>query len=79
MADKIKLTGLKLSRPSHSALAHAGITTLTKLSKYSEKEILALHGVGPASMPELKAALKKCGLSFKPVLSKKSAKNKAVI
>jgi DNA-directed RNA polymerase alpha subunit len=64
MADKIKLTDLKLSRPSHNALAHAGITTLTKLSKYSEKEILALHGVGPASMPELKAALKKCGLSF---------------
>lgn len=54
-----------LSNPARSALEHAGITTLAKLAKYSEKEILALHGVGPASMPTLRKALKDAGLAFR--------------
>ncbi|WP_459213307.1 helix-hairpin-helix domain-containing protein, partial [Bacillus paralicheniformis] len=35
------------------------------LSKYSEKEILQFHGMGPASLPKLRGALKEKGLSFK--------------
>lgn len=54
-----------LSNPARSALEHAGITTLKKLAKYSEKEILALHGVGPASMPTLRKALKDAELAFR--------------
>ncbi len=54
-----------LSNPARSALEHAGITTLTKLAKFSEKEILALHGIGPASIPTLHKALKDAGLAFR--------------
>ncbi len=55
----------QLSNPARSALEHAGINTLTKLAKYTEKEILALHGVGPASMPTLRKALKDAVLAFR--------------
>lgn len=54
-----------LSAPARRALEHHGITTEAELSKYSEKEILKLHGIGPASLPKLRAALEDKGLSFK--------------
>ncbi|MBX3004339.1 MAG: hypothetical protein KF821_00755 [Anaerolineales bacterium] len=55
----------QLSNPARSALEHAGITTLSKLAKYTEKEILGLHGIGPASMPTLRKVLKDAGLAFR--------------
>ncbi|WP_299088811.1 RNA polymerase alpha subunit C-terminal domain-containing protein [uncultured Metabacillus sp.] len=55
----------KLSSPARNALIHEGITTLEKLSDYSEKEILKFHGIGPASLPTLKASLEEKELSFK--------------
>jgi DNA-directed RNA polymerase alpha subunit len=55
----------KLSSPARNALLHAGIDTLQKLSAYSEKEILNIHGIGPASLPPLRASLEEEGLSFK--------------
>ncbi|ADC51460.1 hypothetical protein BpOF4_17085 [Alkalihalophilus pseudofirmus OF4] len=55
----------KLSSPARSALVHEGIDTLEKLSTYTEKEILKLHGVGPASLPTMRASLVEAGLSFK--------------
>ena len=54
-----------LSAPARRALQNAGISTLKQLSKKSEKEILQLHGMGPASMPILKVALEEVGLCFK--------------
>ena len=54
-----------LSSPARNALQHHGIHTIEELSKYSEKEILKLHGMGPASMPKLRKALEERGLSFK--------------
>ncbi|MGH0948460.1 RNA polymerase alpha subunit C-terminal domain-containing protein [Bacillus mycoides] len=54
-----------LSAPARRALEHHRITTEAELSKYSEKEILKLHGIGPASLPKLRAALEDKGLSFK--------------
>ena len=54
-----------LSAPAMRALENAGITTLKKLSRYTEKDILELHGMGPGSMPKLRAALQAEGLSFK--------------
>ncbi len=54
-----------LSSPARNALEHHGIHTIEELSKYSEKEILKLHGMGPASMPKLRNALEEKGLSFK--------------
>ena len=56
---------LSLSAPARRALEHHGIQTVEELSKYSEKEILKLHGMGPASLPKLRRALEESGLSFK--------------
>lgn len=54
----------QLSAPARRALEQAGITTLSKLSKYSEAEILRLHGIGKTSVPILSAALKGEQLKF---------------
>jgi DNA-directed RNA polymerase alpha subunit len=55
----------KLSSPARNALLHEGIDTLQKLSTYTEKEILNIHGIGPASLPTLRASLEEEGLSFR--------------
>lgn len=55
----------KLAAPARRALENAGINTLEKLSGYSEKEILNLHGIGKSSIPVLKLELEKAGLGFK--------------
>lgn len=54
----------KLSSPARNALIHEGIDTLQELSKYTEKEILKIHGIGPASLPALRTSLEEEGLSF---------------
>ncbi|MBO0959621.1 RNA polymerase alpha subunit C-terminal domain-containing protein [Neobacillus sp. MM2021_6] len=54
-----------LSAPARRALENNGITSLQVLSTYSEKEILHFHGMGRASLPKLRDALKENGLSFK--------------
>ena len=54
-----------LSSPARSALAHAGILSLEKLSTFTESEILKLHGMGKKTIPTLKKALADQGLSFK--------------
>ncbi|MGG1397947.1 RNA polymerase alpha subunit C-terminal domain-containing protein [Bacillus salipaludis] len=54
-----------LSAPARRALENNGITSLNELSKLSEKEILEFHGMGPASLPKLRSALKENGLSFR--------------
>jgi hypothetical protein len=53
-----------LSAPARRALENNGIDSLIKLSGYSEKEILAFHGMGKSTIPKLKEALKQNGLSF---------------
>lgn len=53
-----------LSAPARRALTQAGISTLEELSKYSEAEILKLHGVGPKSLPVLRQALDNEELAF---------------
>lgn len=54
-----------LSAPAVRALESKNIKTLKQLAGFTEKEILSLHGIGPASIPTLKNALKKEGLAFK--------------
>lgn len=54
-----------LSAPAQGALAEAGVTTLDDLTRFSKKEILQLHGIGPKSMPPLEDALAERGLSFR--------------
>lgn len=53
-----------LGAPARRALERAGITTLTQLSTYTETDLLALHGMGPGSLPKLRYALESKGLSF---------------
>ena len=40
------------------------IKSLTDLSKYSEKEILSMHGMGKSTIPKLQEMLTNEGLSF---------------
>lgn len=60
-----KVFFLFFQRQQERALEHHGIHNVEELSKYSEKEILKLHGMGPASLPKLRKALEESGLSFK--------------
>ncbi|REL24002.1 hypothetical protein DYD21_20155 [Rhodohalobacter sp. SW132] len=55
-----------LSNPARNALLHHGIDTIQKLSSYTEKEILKIHGIGKASLPVFRKSLEEEGLSFKP-------------
>ncbi len=55
----------KLSAPARRALEGAGIRTLGELSDHKEKELLALHGFGPASLPILRNELSHAGLQLK--------------
>ena len=43
----------------------AGVDSLTKVSLHTEKELLALHGVGPKSLRILAEALAAKGLGFR--------------
>lgn len=55
----------ELSAPARRALEAAGIKTLQELSAKTEKEIMKLHGMGPASLPKLRSVLATIGLTFK--------------
>jgi hypothetical protein len=69
VCEKERSTGkgflTEISAPARRALESKNITTLKHLSKYSEKELLELHGFGPGSLPKLRALLKKESLKFK--------------
>lgn len=54
-----------MSAPARRALESAGIHTEKELSRWTEKELLKLHGFGKASLPKLREALSAKGLSFK--------------
>jgi uncharacterized protein YdhG (YjbR/CyaY superfamily) len=54
-----------LSAPARRALESNAILTVEKLSHYSEKELLQLHGLGPSSLSILKKVLLENGLEFK--------------
>ncbi len=54
-----------LSAPARRALENNGISTLKQLSRFTESQILALHGMGPSSIPKLRAELRKAGMRFK--------------
>lgn len=54
-----------LSAPARRALENAGIITLELLATFSEKEILALHGMGKSSIPKLQKLLAEKGMRFR--------------
>ncbi|UEG49608.1 RNA polymerase alpha subunit C-terminal domain-containing protein [Ferruginibacter lapsinanis] len=53
-----------LAAPARRALENNQIISLKQLSTYTEKEIISLHGIGPAALPILKKSLQSEGLSF---------------
>ena len=53
-----------LSAPARRALEQKGISTPEGLAAFTQQEILSLHGIGPASIPLLKATLESHGLDF---------------
>ncbi len=60
------VTTIRLAKPAQRSLANAGIITLTQLSKYTEKQIGALHGIGKNALEQLKVKLQETGKCFKP-------------
>lgn len=54
-----------ISAPARRAVEGENIKTLEDLAKWTESEILKLHGMGPGTIPKLKKALNDKGLSFK--------------
>lgn len=53
-----------LGRVAPRELALNGITTYRQLTEVSEKELLAIHGVGPKAVRILREELSKRGLGF---------------
>lgn len=56
-----------LSAPARRALEKEKINSLQQLSEYSEKDLLALHGLGPSSIPKLKKSLSEKGMKLKTI------------
>lgn len=76
-ADKKPKAGFlsTIAAPARRALESKGISTLKKLSEFTEDEISALHGMGPNAISKLKVALKKEGLSYKKQSPEITSKN----
>lgn len=54
----------KLGKPAERALAAAGIQHLADLTNWTERDVAALHGVGPTAIVKLRTALAERGKSF---------------
>jgi hypothetical protein len=53
-----------LAKPAQRALASAGYTRLDQLTKITEAELRALHGMGPKAIGQLREALAQRGQTF---------------
>lgn len=54
----------KAGKPARRALKTAGYTKLEQFTHITEKELLAMHGVGPKAIKVISEALEERGLSF---------------
>lgn len=55
-----------IGRPATGALEHHGVSLLEDVTRLSESELLALHGVGPKAVRVLKSELAQHGLTLAP-------------
>lgn len=53
-----------IGAPAFRALDNIGVESLKDLTKYSEQDLLSLHGFGPRGLKLLKEALKEKGMEF---------------
>jgi hypothetical protein len=54
-----------VSKPALRALASAGYTSVDQLAIANERELAALHGMGPKALGILRSALKAKGKAFR--------------
>jgi hypothetical protein len=54
----------KLSAPARRALAAAGCNRLEDLTRFTEREVKAWHGIGPNALNQLRAAMEAKGLKY---------------
>ena len=55
----------ELGKTAPRELQLAGLDSLEKISRCTEKELLAIHGVGPKAIRILGSALEQKGLEFR--------------
>ena len=53
-----------VASPALRALASVGVSRLDQVTRFSETELLALHGMGPKALGIIKAALRAQGKSL---------------
>ena len=58
---------LGLAAPARRALVNAKLLKLGDLKKISEKDFLALHGMGPSAAKIIKVEMRKKKLTFKKI------------
>jgi DNA-directed RNA polymerase alpha subunit len=54
-----------MGMPAQRALEAIGVTSLDEVTRFSEEELLALHGVGPKAVAVIKAALQERGKALR--------------
>ena len=54
----------KIGRPATAALLGVGISTLDQVAALTEREVAAMHGVGPKAVGILRQALAERGRGF---------------
>lgn len=54
-----------VSGPALRALSGAGVRSLTDLTRWTEADLAALHGMGPKALRALRAALAESGQQFR--------------
>ena len=54
-----------MSGPSLRALHHAGIRSMHQLAQWTERDVAALHGMGPKGIRILREALEATGRHFR--------------
>lgn len=54
----------RIGAPATRALENAGVHTLQEVAAWSERDLLALHGMGPKAVGILREHLAEEGLSF---------------
>jgi predicted flap endonuclease-1-like 5' DNA nuclease len=54
-----------IGKPANAALVARGVTTLAQLASMTERELLAVHGVGPKAVRILRDTLAQHGLAFR--------------
>lgn len=54
-----------LAAPARRALINAKLIKISDLKKITENHLMALHGMGPSSLPIIKREMKKLKIQFK--------------